>query len=1291
MRFMRLFHWACLSLLFIPNSIGAERNKIAFFDFDYTGDRHKASCLGKAIPDLLELHFSTLQNFSVLERRELANVLAEHELSLSVDANKLKSGELIDANLLCFGTITLIGDTIEINARIVASPSTDILCMSNAKGRASDLWKLMESLSQDLISKLPHERIPHDGAMSAKTVHQRINLPEKFIDALKAQDADDMQKAICALRQCFSCDPKYFLERRSYFKKITEPIKMHIPISYINKNSLYYENRCTNFIRSHLKEIDLSCSNMEKIVIWNDLGGKPQFEVSEKQLRGNAPNCISQYYYDTIAGKLFHIFIEKSSDPNSKISSLGKGIVVRDVPADTITSSWESAHFYKEPDFCVYRPSAGANLQIVIPARVENSKAITFKAFDLLTGQEVGEFARSLNISPLNIGITNILLQEGKTPHLFYKESPPSNDYKDIIHLVRLSLSHDSTSWEFNTMSNRADCRFITSSRSSPSLFSINNKNNDHVESLILDSDSFAYVDSRNDCSLGSEIINLFSDARSYFVNRGQFLQRGLLCPPFSIGDPLDTFVADFDNDNQCEILSNKTFYKIKEHLDLLPAENNLVTLSAFSTCRSYDIQSNNKRGKHGIAQALSRWEDVKLLNQLFAIALSHAALDTDYGIYLFDPQRLKGMLTSQQIIPETDIDDYSLRQAYHMTRARWQTTIRLDISNDSQYTIDVEVVDKGKPIFKPAFHVTQKGDELPVMLRSAASEVKDFLVSKNKIQTAGSTTTGVNNNLDKIPVSLLVNNISRSESSEKTLIGIADMFRKTLLAQSCYQLLERTGLKDILQENDVKTLIGKTDNLNKATSLIISLTHNMVDHHSYIFVRSTDAETSVILAADAMEVPCKPNSAFIEKLVEDHLEKLNKRIPAYTAYKFQLMRELYTDYLAYKATSKSKIDKSSPRDESAPVTPTASPPIRHLKGTVTADTILNMNQGTPCVSGPLTIRSGVQFTLASDTTLVVSAAVTTEHGSKFIMKPGSKIVVNPEAGAASGNMRFCIKGAFSGEGTKEKPISISLADSALNEQKKSHVAQSYSICFEGEAKEPLLGLQRDPSRYHPTQISFLNVSNVNLTFSPQSGIKINDCDFMANSNVTLNDPVCRLTSPPLSYLDITNVKFHSLRVHRPLGIMRNCFMSYIRFELEYDFDGEEKLRPFYPPFMDKPLLTIYDSDLKGLILSSNYWFKTPAISFVNCNFRSSTDLSDCDYRKAERRKREGGASYKFFKDQIAPLFSEFDDNLSLETQKHVIIENCFFPGLKTPDEVRPIFKNMSLEIKSLSAERHMR
>ena len=137
---------AALTLLCGPAATQAEKEPVSVWivPFDVPGNETSPNELGVIIADLLTASLSRSPDHAVVDRRALAEVLAERSETGGV------SGKLVWARWMLHGTVTRRGESLGITAHITDVASTRILGSAQVYGERGDLSRIVQALTSKL-------------------------------------------------------------------------------------------------------------------------------------------------------------------------------------------------------------------------------------------------------------------------------------------------------------------------------------------------------------------------------------------------------------------------------------------------------------------------------------------------------------------------------------------------------------------------------------------------------------------------------------------------------------------------------------------------------------------------------------------------------------------------------------------------------------------------------------------------------------------------------------------------------------------------------------------------------------------------------------------------------------------------------------------------------------------------------------------------------------------------------------------------------------------------------------
>ncbi|MBF0396912.1 MAG: hypothetical protein HQK78_09080 [Desulfobacterales bacterium] len=128
-----------ISKQIIADMPSSEKQKIAVIDFlDING---QSTEFGKFLSEELIAHLFNTQKFIIIERRMLNKVIEEHKLSVSgmLDEKTVKQlGKLLGIDAICSGSITDLGSSLKINARLISTETGSIFSTASTDLKKDD-------------------------------------------------------------------------------------------------------------------------------------------------------------------------------------------------------------------------------------------------------------------------------------------------------------------------------------------------------------------------------------------------------------------------------------------------------------------------------------------------------------------------------------------------------------------------------------------------------------------------------------------------------------------------------------------------------------------------------------------------------------------------------------------------------------------------------------------------------------------------------------------------------------------------------------------------------------------------------------------------------------------------------------------------------------------------------------------------------------------------------------------------------------------------------------------------
>jgi len=133
---------------------------IAVMDFKNNSlfEKEKQESLAKGLAEILITELSQVQEIQVVERQQLNAIIEEMQLAqtgLISENASIEVGKLLGAKFLVLGSFMAVpGNTIRVDARIVEVETGKTLMGEKAQGKDKEILKLVNKLSQAILSRL---------------------------------------------------------------------------------------------------------------------------------------------------------------------------------------------------------------------------------------------------------------------------------------------------------------------------------------------------------------------------------------------------------------------------------------------------------------------------------------------------------------------------------------------------------------------------------------------------------------------------------------------------------------------------------------------------------------------------------------------------------------------------------------------------------------------------------------------------------------------------------------------------------------------------------------------------------------------------------------------------------------------------------------------------------------------------------------------------------------------------------------------------------------------------------
>lgn len=140
----------------------ASKTRVAVIDFEQKAfQEFQGKQIGEIVAEWLITSLSNTGRFEVVERAQLKKVLQEQQLGISGMINQetaAKMGELLGVKVIVSGSVIQIGNTYDVNARMISVQDGSIIKAERMRGVGLDgVERMMDSLADSFKSEFPLE------------------------------------------------------------------------------------------------------------------------------------------------------------------------------------------------------------------------------------------------------------------------------------------------------------------------------------------------------------------------------------------------------------------------------------------------------------------------------------------------------------------------------------------------------------------------------------------------------------------------------------------------------------------------------------------------------------------------------------------------------------------------------------------------------------------------------------------------------------------------------------------------------------------------------------------------------------------------------------------------------------------------------------------------------------------------------------------------------------------------------------------------------------------------------
>jgi len=236
-------YYLIIILLFINLSlkVNAEEKifSVATSEFATRGGDANMKWVGESCADAIVNRISTDKKVRIVERKYIKKIVEELKLQMTGLVNEetaVEIGNIIGANYFIFGSVTIMGQNIALDARVVNVETAEIISTSRITGKLDDMFKLQENLAKQISKDLSFNSVIFAGnevdlseiSFSVYTKLDKLkklseDMPIFKLDPSRRRKTADYTLGLKIANELISAHPKLYLAH--YYKGL---FSMHL-------------------------------------------------------------------------------------------------------------------------------------------------------------------------------------------------------------------------------------------------------------------------------------------------------------------------------------------------------------------------------------------------------------------------------------------------------------------------------------------------------------------------------------------------------------------------------------------------------------------------------------------------------------------------------------------------------------------------------------------------------------------------------------------------------------------------------------------------------------------------------------------------------------------------------------------------------------------------------------------------------------------------------------------------------------------------------------------------------
>lgn len=204
-----------LSLALMTVLAASEKPVVSVLYFENQSNDAELGFVSKGLTDMLITDLVAFDGVTVVERTRLEEVLKELDFQQTKYVDKktaAKLGQVLNANYLVYGTLTLAGEKLLLDARLVNAKDGSVVAAAREQDQRDNVFDMEQRLANDLVAKID-AKLTADTSARRKVRVKDLATVVAYGKALDLSDQGKLDEAQAAIREVVSKSPTFLLAR----------------------------------------------------------------------------------------------------------------------------------------------------------------------------------------------------------------------------------------------------------------------------------------------------------------------------------------------------------------------------------------------------------------------------------------------------------------------------------------------------------------------------------------------------------------------------------------------------------------------------------------------------------------------------------------------------------------------------------------------------------------------------------------------------------------------------------------------------------------------------------------------------------------------------------------------------------------------------------------------------------------------------------------------------------------------------------------------------------------------